>query len=80
MITVQHGFALDAPIVLRDTLSPGDTGVYNVSFPTIGSYAYYDHLNFPVNQYMGLSGMIAVRRSSNSHDFLLEPKRAMKKV
>ena len=67
--TVQHGFALDAPVVLRDTLSPGDTGVYNVSFPSIGSFVYYDHLNFPVNQYMGLSGMVAVRRSSGSHDF-----------
>lgn len=64
--TIEHGFDVKWTQGSRDTVSAGDT--INVVFSSSeqGLFIYYDHLNYPDNAYMGLSGIIAVGVNANT--------------
>jgi FtsP/CotA-like multicopper oxidase with cupredoxin domain len=64
--TKKHGFRVKGLAGSFNPINAGDSAAYTLSFPTAGVYIYYDDLNFPENEYMGLAGMICV--SNFQHD------------
>lgn len=56
--SVVHGFDIKGFSGIQTTINPGGTAVVSVTFPMVGCYIYYDHLNAPDYAYLGLSGMI----------------------
>lgn len=65
--TVVHGFDIKGIMGFMDTIQPGDTSNILFSSANIGLFIYYDHLNYPNNAYMGLSGIIGVGTNSQSY-------------
>ena len=64
--TEEHGFGIWNTVVVPQVIQPGDTGYVSHSFPDLAAFIYYDHLDFPNNSYMGLSGILAVLGTSDS--------------
>ena len=65
--TITHGFDIKWTTGLSNTIASGDSIEITFSSQNIGSYIYYDPLNYPNNAYVGLSGIIAVGSNSNSY-------------
>lgn len=55
-----HGFTIDG-YVNYGTILPGDSVQQTFASLTEGVFRYYDPLNFPYNQYLGLSGVVHVK-------------------
>jgi len=58
--TENHGFIING-IVDYGTILQGDSTEQTFTLLTDGIYRYFDPLNFPYNQYLGLSGMVHVK-------------------
>lgn len=61
----EHGFTVKNSAITPQVIQPGDTAYVSQSFPEPALFIYYDHLDQPDNNYMGLGGMIAVLGSSD---------------
>lgn len=58
--TQDHGFIIDS-YVNYGTIAAGDSVEQNIPLSSIGVFRYYDPLNSPYNEYMGLSGIVHVK-------------------
>ena len=55
-----HGFTIDGVLNLG-VISPNDSVQQTFTSPTIGVYRFFDPLNFPYNEYLGLSGVMHIK-------------------
>lgn len=67
--TAVHGFAIKSMPEKSLIINPGDSASISIKFSGIGTFIYYDHLNFPLNAFLGLSGMIAVDNGQKQGKF-----------
>ncbi len=58
--TVQHGFEITQTSGLTDTVSAADTIQVKFVGNAEATHIFYDHLNYPQNSYLGLSGILSV--------------------
>lgn len=63
--TLTHGFDIKGYSGVSTTIQPGDSVTVVCSFVAESVFIYYDYLDYPVNTYMGLAGMIVA--SSNQY-------------
>lgn len=64
--SIDHDFQISDFGSTLNTVPAGDSVLVGYKFLSAGVYIYYDPFDFPENQYLGLSGMIAVKDHSHS--------------
>jgi FtsP/CotA-like multicopper oxidase with cupredoxin domain len=64
--SITHEFQIEDYGTTYFSIPAGDSVLVGYKFNTAGGYIYHDPLNAPVNQYLGLGGMIVVK--NHSHD------------
>jgi len=68
--SVVHNFAIKEIDGTTKTINPSDTVSFSLTFPAPGIYIYYDNIGFPkYHSYMGLSGMVCVKNSTDEKSF-----------
>ena len=75
--TATHGFAIQEQSLSGQVL-PQDSLVSTLSFSREGVYIYFDNLQYPVNRYMGLAGMICVNNHVDGRGFFWNIKEHQK--
>lgn len=63
-----HGFKIDG-LVDFGNIPVGDSIQQNILFNSDGVYRYYDPLNSPYNQYLGLAGIIHIKNAGDLSDY-----------
>ena len=63
-----HGFKIDG-IVDYGSIPVGDSVEQNIAFNAEGILRYYDPLNYPYNEYLGLSGIIHIKNPTDVIDY-----------
>ena len=64
--SITHNFGIKNSNLLTQIIPSGDSVLIGERFLTIGTYIYYDPLDFPKNSYLGLSGMIVVKNHNHA--------------
>ena len=59
-----HGFVIDG-YANYGTISPGDSIEQNIVLSSEGVFRYYDPMNSPYNEYMGLAGILHVKNQTD---------------
>lgn len=67
--SVQHDFQIADFASTFASIPAGDSALVGYLFTVAGAYIYHDPLNAPENQYLGLSGLIAVKDHSHASFF-----------
>jgi FtsP/CotA-like multicopper oxidase with cupredoxin domain len=65
MDNADHGFMIDG-YADYGTIVAGDSVEQNIPLNSIGVFRYYDPVNSPYNEYMGLSGIVHVKDPSDN--------------
>jgi hypothetical protein len=64
--SITHNFNIIGFNGLLQSIPSNDSVLVGVKFNTIGNYIFHDPLNFPVQTYLGLAGMIVVKNDIHS--------------
>jgi hypothetical protein len=59
-----HGFTIDGVLNLGVIL-PNDSIQQTFTSPPVGVYRFFDSLNFPYNEYLGLSGVVHIKATND---------------
>lgn len=61
-----HGFEIEGYVSSFGVIAPGDSSEQNIVLSTSGVFRYFDNLNQPYNEYLGLSGVIHIKDASDA--------------
>jgi FtsP/CotA-like multicopper oxidase with cupredoxin domain len=57
---IDHGFTLDGSADAPATILPGESATFSFTGDVMGAFRFYDHLNAPINSYMGMGSAVIV--------------------